>query len=98
MKTIEKPFKFHNMRKPQGFIIYPCKKTDTSVLLQSDKRILRVDLVAHTATLSTKGPYSTDLHPLRGAVEIVLDKETIEQIIQMRDFMATPDGTVTLIG
>jgi len=98
MKTIEKPFKFHNMRKPQGFIIYPCMKTDNSVILQSDKRIIRVDLQTQQATLSTKGPYNTDLLPERGSVNLVLNKETIEQIILMRDQMATPDGKVTLIG
>jgi hypothetical protein len=101
MKTVHGDFKFEGMRKEQSFIIYPCAITDNTVLLQSDKRIIRIELSTGKAILSKGGrPYGVDLHPARGAVLIELDSQTILKIKKMRDAMAgvNPNKQVILSG
>ena len=44
MKFISKNLKFASMRKEQSFICYPVLKNDETFLIQSDTRILRIDL------------------------------------------------------
>ena len=99
MKTVNGDFKFEGMKKEQDFIIYPCSATDDQVLLQSDKRIIRVELSTGKAILSKGGRcYAPDLHPLRGAKMISLDRGVIDKIRTMRDTMAgvNPNGVVVI--
>lgn len=52
MRFVNNNFKFSGMRKEQEFTIYPCQASDSVVLLQSDKRIIKVDLGNGHALLS----------------------------------------------
>lgn len=101
MRTVHGNFKFEGMRKEQDFIIYPCSTTDETILLQSDKRLARVEIATGKAILSQGGRnYSTDLYLERGAKVILIDQENMDKIIKMRNLMAgvNPDPQAVLIG
>lgn len=104
MKFITDNFTFQGMRKSQEFVIYPCKATDNVVLLQSDNRMMRIDIKTGTAVLSANksgGAYGHDLDASRGAKLIKLPGPDLERIKLMRDRMAgntNSDGTLTILG
>ena len=104
MKFIQETFTFQGMRKPQSFVIYPCKATDNEVKLHSDNRIMRVDLSLGKALLSANksgGAYFHDLSLHRGAKLIDIPGPDLERIKSMRDRMAgvapNKDGTITIL-
>ena len=104
MKFIQRDFQFQGMRKPQSFVIYTCKSSDVTILLQSDNRMMRVSLDTGKALLSenkSSGAYGHDLSESRGAKVIELTLEQLEQVKEMRDKMAPQtraDNSVILIG
>lgn len=104
MKFITENFTFPSMRKPQEFVIYPCKATDNEVLLQSDNRMIRVNLETGTAIISankSSGAYGIDLDTMRGAKTIAIPGPDLERIRVMRDRMSgkmNKDGTLTILG
>ena len=92
------------MRKPNSFTIYPVLAHETVFLVQSDKRIGRVDLVNREIYLSkgrSSGSYGPDLCAIRGAKFYDLTDDQISELTEARDKMAgktRPDKTVLLVG
>jgi len=52
MRFVTKDLKFQGMRKEQNFVIYPCLPTDSTVWLQSDNRMVKIDLNTREAMIS----------------------------------------------
>lgn len=66
--------KLLGMRKEQSFLLYPYDGGDT-VLLQSDTRIMRLNIKTGTGALSkahANGSYFHDLYDMRGAYEVTI--------------------------
>ena len=78
--------KLGNMRRPQDFVVYPNRSQgapETDLLIQSDKRIARIDLATGEGMLSSgKGghPGFHTLSPVLGAMPIKVDAETLETL------------------
>jgi hypothetical protein len=105
MKTVNVNMKFKGMRKEQNFTIYPVLKTDTVFLIQSDKKIGRVDLEKKRILISktiSSGAYAPHLYPSMGAKFLDLSNEEIEILTDARNRMADntnqKDRTITLVG
>jgi hypothetical protein len=104
MKFIHKNFKFKGMRKENSFTFYPVLPGENVFLIQSDRRIGRVNLDNGTIYLSkgrTNGSYGPDLCDSRGAKTIELNEEQIKELTEGRDQMAgktQPDRSVILVG
>ena len=92
MKFISEEFKFTGMRKPQDFVIYPCLATDENVRIQSDNRMVRIDLVTGGAEMrKDTGPYQP----------MAITGTDLERVKLMRDRMAevtNADRTLTILG
>lgn len=104
MKTVKENFKFETMRSEQEFIIYPCLKSDDSLLLQSDKRIIRVSLLNKQGIISKqqqRGAYSQHLCKEFNPSIVNLTEEEVSKIKSMREKMSgntNSDRTITLVG
>lgn len=73
--------KLGTMRKVVDWVICPVSNQEAHIVtIQSDKRIARIDLNTKKGTLSTKGSYFIDLMAIRGAVQIDVSDEIIEEL------------------
>lgn len=91
MRFVSVDLIFKDQRKAQNFTIYPVLKTENQFLIQSDKRIGRVDLESKKIYLSksrSNGGYGPDLCEARGAKYFDLSNEQIEILTLARDKMA----------
>lgn len=104
MKFVNDNFKFVGMRKAQEFTIYPCKADDREVQLQSDTRIMLVNIETGLAILSAPKSNGANFHHLNavfGAKKISITEEDLERIKAMRDKMSgntNKDGTIIIVG
>lgn len=89
--------KLGNMRKAQDFIVYPFSEGWTSLILQSDKRIMRVYRDANMIMLSKQcqnGAYAPHLSRECGAVMIDCPSDLMTQFLALK-----PTGQlITLVG
>jgi hypothetical protein len=103
MRFVTEYFKFQGMRKEQDFVIYPCKSDDSTIWLQSDNRMLKLDLTTGEGMLS-KPTRNNGFHSVMeflGAKKITLAKEELERITKMKELMAgrtNKDGSFTILG
>lgn len=100
---INESFKFQGMLKPQEFTIYPCKESDPVILLQSDKRMVKVEIASNRAIISKSMNYPTAWHCQLslGAKELSLDIETMDKIKSMVKRMSpktTKERAIQVIG
>lgn len=75
--------KLGNMRKAQEFTLYPYTKGETTILIQADNRIARVDLVSGNALLSNgKGGHqgTVKLLPQLGATLVDVPADILASI------------------
>lgn len=104
MKTVKENFKFKTMRNEQEFIIYPCLITDETLMLQSDKRIIRISMVNKRGIISKQiqnGAYSQHLCEEFKPSVIDITEEEMEKLKSMREKMSghtNKDRTITLVG
>lgn len=104
IKTIEA--KLGNMRKTARFVLYPQRSGSLGeVIIQSDRRIARVNLETGRAMLSAgKGGHycNTFLHlsPALGAVEVEVPASVLEELRRLTATNTKDDGIdqVRLIG
>lgn len=59
--------KFGNMRKAQDFTIYPFKKGDSTIIVQSTKSIAQIEVATGKMIYNTKGCYFPYLNKHLGA-------------------------------
>lgn len=59
--------KFGNMRKAQNFTVYPFKKDDKTIIVQSDKAIAQINPATGEMLYNTKGCYFPHLNEHLGA-------------------------------
>lgn len=86
--------KSEGMRKPQSFIIYPYDGTDF-ILLQSDTRIMRLNLRTGEAVLSKSHPngsHGPHLSPQLGAYPV---KITAEELKTIQEHLWNSEGEQT---
>jgi hypothetical protein len=100
---VNESFKFKGMLKAQEFTIYPCKENDPVILLQSDKRMVKVEIAKKKAIISKSWNYPTVWHCQLslGAKDLSLDDDTIDKIKSMVKRMSlktTKERTIQLIG
>jgi hypothetical protein len=73
--------KFGNMRKEQEFVIYPFKKEDKEIIIQSDKTIARIDI--NTGKMiynsSPSGAYFVHLQ-MPSRKEMKMEEVTLQKI------------------
>lgn len=100
---INESFQFKGMLKPQEFTIYPCKENDPVILLQSDKRMVKIEIATNKAIISKSMNYPTTWHCQLslGAKEISLDSETMDKIKSMVKKLSpktTEERAIQIIG
>lgn len=102
MKFVKGNFKFEGMRKEQEFIIYPCLPTDAKVKLQSDTRMVMVDIHDGKAMMSKPcpgGAYMAHLQPQNGGHPIFITITQLDRIREMHKQMSgatNEDRTLTI--
>jgi len=77
--------KFSGMRKEQDFIVYPYKLDQTSLLVQSDRAIARIDIKTGRGLLNWRGShskYGVHLNPALGAEEYQFPAEFVFQCLE----------------
>lgn len=92
--------KLGNMRKPADFVVYPKAENDTHLILQSDKRIAKVEIATGKGILSSgKGG-----HPgfialmLPGTMPIELSKEQLAEALGAQPKSGDKIGSAGNIG
>jgi len=92
--------KLGNMRKAADFIVYPFKEGQTSLLIQSDKRIAQIELGTGEGVLSNgKGhPGFASLNPWLGAMKIKVDTATLDQLQAIQPKSGDKIGTGIYVG
>ena len=103
MRFVTKDLKFQGMRKEQNFVIYPCLPTDSIVWLQSDNRMVKIDLNTREAMIS-KPTRQNGFHSVEeffGAKKLMLTLAELEKVMAMKEAMAgrtNADRTFTIGG
>jgi len=75
--------KLGNMRKAAEFIVYPHKHGDTELMIQSDKRIAKINLTTGKGVLSSGKDSHPGFHcllPFFNPLPIEVDAAVIEQL------------------
>jgi hypothetical protein len=103
MRFVKEFFKFQGMRKEQDFIIYPCLPTDSIVWLQSDNRMMKINLETREAMLSkpTRNNGFLAVEEFFGAKKLTLTLAELDRINKMKEAMSgrtNSDRTFNLIG
>lgn len=86
--------KMPSMRKEDSFLIYPYSGGDT-VLLQSNKRIMRLNLRTGETTLSKSHPngsYAHHLYAETGAINVLMPAE---DLIKIQEYLWNNSGMQT---
>jgi|SRR5688572_1104794 len=75
-------FKLPGMNKPQEFVIYPLAKDATEAIIQSDKRIARINLETGKGVLSKSKVNNGFMHlnKMFGAYDIELTKDQLMEL------------------